>query len=66
MWQEIAVLIIGLIVVFYVGMKIYKFILHPPKASDPCHGCTGCALKEKCKSTGRSELLPDRQKQHKP
>ena len=25
MWQEIAVFIIGLIVIFYIGKKIYKF-----------------------------------------
>lgn len=29
MWQEIAVFIIGLIVIFYIGKKIYKFFTHP-------------------------------------
>ena len=30
MWQEIAVFIIGLIVIFYIGKKIYKFFnAHP-------------------------------------
>ena len=31
MWQEIAVLIIGLIVIFHIGKKIYKFLHIPPK-----------------------------------
>lgn len=47
MWQEIAVLIIGLTVIFYIGKKIYKFFTHPSKTGDPCQGCPGCALKNK-------------------
>ncbi len=49
MWQEIAVSIIGLIVIFYIGRKIYKFLAHSPKANDPCHGCPGCTLKDRAK-----------------
>ena len=41
MWQEIAIIIIGLIVLLYIGRKIYKLLAHPPKA-----GCTGCNLKD--------------------
>ena len=46
MWQEIAIIIIGLIVLLYIGRKIYKQLAHPPKAGDPCCGCTGCNLKD--------------------
>ena len=28
MWQEIAVFIIGLIVIFYIGKKIYLSLIH--------------------------------------
>ena len=47
MWQEIAVFIIGLIVIFYIGKKIYKFFTHPTGTDNPCQGCPGCALKNK-------------------
>ena len=47
MWQEIAVLIIGLIVIFCIGKKIYKFFAHPTGTDNPCQGCPGCALKNK-------------------
>ncbi len=50
MWQEIAIIIIGLIVLLYIGRKIYKLLAHPPKAGDPCCGCTGCNLKDVKKS----------------
>lgn len=46
MWQEIAIIIIALTVLFYIGRKIYKFLTHPPKAGDPCCGCTECSLKD--------------------
>ena len=38
MWQEIAVFIIGLIVIFYIGKKIYKFFTHPTGTDNPCQG----------------------------
>ena len=47
MWQEIAIALIGLVVIFFVGRKIYRLLMHPPKATDPCAGCKGCALKDK-------------------
>lgn len=46
MWQEIAIIIIGLTVICYIGRKIYRFIIHPSKSDKSCCGCTGCALKE--------------------
>ena len=48
MWQEIAVFIIGLIVIFYIGKKIYKFF--PTGTDNPCQGCPGCALKNKIRN----------------
>ncbi|MBP3519467.1 MAG: FeoB-associated Cys-rich membrane protein [Parabacteroides sp.] len=47
MWQEIAVLIIGLIVILYIGWKLYRLLAHPTGTDNPCHGCPGCALKDK-------------------
>ena len=52
MWQEVIVIIIGLIVIFYIGRKIYNFLMHPPKANNPCQGCTGCTLKDIKKKDG--------------
>lgn len=46
MWQEIAVFIIGLIVIFYIGKKIYKFFTHPTGTDNPCQGCPGMCIKE--------------------
>ncbi|MDR2968129.1 MAG: FeoB-associated Cys-rich membrane protein [Tannerellaceae bacterium] len=45
LFQEIAVIIIGLLAVGYVGRKVYRLFFRP-EASDPCAGCPGCALKE--------------------
>lgn len=45
MWQVIAVIIIGILVVVYLVRKIYLFFTKP-KNNNPCDGCTGCALKE--------------------
>jgi len=44
MWQEIAIIIIGIITILYVGIKLYKTFTRPPKADDPCFGCSGCSL----------------------
>lgn len=45
MWQEITVFIIGLGVVAYVGLKMYRLFNQPPKSS--CDNCQGCPLKDK-------------------
>ena len=31
MWQEIAIILIGIIIILYLGRKIYRFIIHPSK-----------------------------------
>ncbi len=48
MWQEIAVCLIGALVIAYIGKKIYTALAHPSASS--CAGCTGCPLKGKCKA----------------
>lgn len=42
MWQEIAIILIGIYVVFYIGRKIYKRIIHPKTGEHPCCGCSSC------------------------
>lgn len=44
MWQEIAIIIVGIAALVYVGVKVYRFITRP-KDSSPCSGCSGCSLK---------------------
>ncbi len=47
MWQEIAIVLIGIIIILYLWRKIYRFIVHPSKKNTSCAGCCGCSLKEK-------------------
>lgn len=49
MWQEIAIIIIGIAVVSYVLWKIYKFITISKNTNSPCSSCSGCALKDQIK-----------------
>lgn len=56
MWQEIAIIIIGIVALLYVGFKIYRFITRP-KDSSPCAGCPGCAMKNEIKD---KEDCPDK------
>lgn len=50
MWQEIGILIIGILTVAYVGWKLYKTITTPRDSENPCSGCSGCALKNQIKT----------------
>ncbi|MBQ4161886.1 MAG: FeoB-associated Cys-rich membrane protein [Parabacteroides sp.] len=50
MWQEIAIIIVGLLVILYVGFKFYNLFTKSKYPSDPCAGCTGCTLKEQLKN----------------
>lgn len=50
MWQEIAIILIGIAVAFYIGKKIYGFLKHPKTAS-PCKECSGYTLKKKNSQT---------------
>lgn len=46
MWQEIAIILIGIITIAYVGMKFYKSLTTKRNLENPCCGCKGCSLKE--------------------
>jgi hypothetical protein len=46
MWQEIIVYITGILVVFYIGIKIYRFFCNTKKGMSHCDSCSGCVLKE--------------------
>ncbi len=46
MWQEIAIVVIGLLTVAYVGRKVYNVFSHPKKNSC-CGCCDGCSLKKR-------------------
>lgn len=48
MWQDIAVCIIGIVIVGYIAYKIYRTLTNP-KPNDPCCGCSGCNLKKDLK-----------------
>ena len=43
MWQQIAIILIGIAVIAIIGYKIWQAIAKP-KAYNPCEGCAGCAL----------------------
>lgn len=45
MWQEIAIIFIGIAVVGFVGYKMYR-LLTTSKKDNPCVGCSGCTLKK--------------------
>lgn len=45
MWQEVGIIIIGIIVILYIGRKIYQ-LAHPSKINKSCCGCSGCTLKD--------------------
>jgi len=48
MWQEIATLMVAILVVAYVGYKFYKAITSS-QADNPCVGCPGCSLMNETK-----------------
>lgn len=43
MWQEIAIIIIGLLTALYVGKKIYNMFGKGRHSSAACRGCCGCS-----------------------
>lgn len=45
MWQEVAVGIIGIIILIYIGWKIYDMVIHSTKTKDTCIGCKGCGMR---------------------
>lgn len=49
MWQEIAIILIGIAVIGCIGYKIYRLLTTSPK-DNACIGCSGCALKKEMRS----------------
>lgn len=49
MWQEIAIIIIGIAVAIYIVWKIYKNFTRKRNPDNPCCGCNGCDLKNQIK-----------------
>ncbi|RHU24787.1 FeoB-associated Cys-rich membrane protein [Parabacteroides sp. TM07-1AC] len=51
MWQNIAIGIIALLTIIYIGRKIYNLFTRSKHAPSACQGCCGCSLsKEKNKT----------------
>lgn len=48
MWQEIVVIIIGIVVVLCVIYKLYKTITKPKGKSGCGCGCEGCSMMREC------------------
>lgn len=49
MWQEIAIILIGIAVIGCIGYKIYR-LLTTSRKDNACIGCSGCALKKEMQS----------------
>lgn len=57
MWQEVAVGIIGIIILIFLGWKIYRIFINPIKTNDhPCSKCCGCTLKKQNSFTYHKHL----------
>ena len=59
MWQQIVVYSIGILVVAYIAVAVYRFAT---RRSDPCAGCAGCDIKKEferkrktCEPDGRDK-----------
>ena len=46
MWQEIITYGIGIGVIFYLSIKIYRFFCNENNQTNHCDGCSGCILKQ--------------------
>ena len=51
MWQEIVTYGIGVFVVIYLFIQIYRFFCNKEKGANKCEGCSGCILKERKKKS---------------
>lgn len=45
MIQDLIVILIGVVVIGYIGWKVYKTISRKQGPVDKCDGCKGCTLK---------------------
>lgn len=50
MWQEIAITLIGIGVIVWIGRKLYTLLTQKPTPNAPCSGCSGCALSKEINS----------------
>lgn len=46
MWQNIAIIIIGILVAVYACWKIYQTFTFSKNNRNPCNGCCGCSMKD--------------------
>ena len=44
MWQEIITYGIGILVITYLGIRIYRFFSNKKRNVSRCGGCSGCCL----------------------
>lgn len=58
MFQEIAVILIGIGVAVYVGWKIYTIFTTIRVPGSPCAGCRGCELKNQIHAARKSDDCP--------
>ncbi|EOS19339.1 FeoB-associated Cys-rich membrane protein [Parabacteroides goldsteinii] len=47
MWQEVAIIFIGIFTIIIVGYKIYQILLYKKNIGNKCINCSGCSLKNK-------------------
>lgn len=58
MFQEIAIILIGIGVAAYIGWKVYKLFTTPRVPGSPCSGCKGCALKDEINLRRKPDNCP--------
>lgn len=58
MFQEIAVILIGIGVAIYLGWKIYRVFDTPRAPGSPCAGCKGCDLKNEIRRARKPVACP--------
>lgn len=46
MWQEISIILIGIITLFLIGNKVYKLFSIKKHPDNQCINCNGCSLKK--------------------
>ena len=47
MWQEVAIIFIGIFTIIIVGYKIYQILLYKKNIGNKCINCSGYSLKNK-------------------
>lgn len=57
MWQEIAVIIIGILTIFFIARRIFRIFTSLKAPEDPCRGCSGCALKEELANSKKKSFV---------